>query len=54
MKELKRELKEFEHTFQQQEGRKPDKSDIASNRDIGMFINLLANFIFHFYYFFIV
>ncbi|KAJ3213295.1 Tubby- protein 3 [Dinochytrium kinnereticum] len=34
LKAIKKELKEWEHTFLQREGRKPDKKDIASDKEI--------------------
>ena len=35
LKSLKRELKEFEHQFYDLQGRKPEKQDIASDKEIG-------------------
>lgn len=35
LKQLKRELKDWEHAFADREGRKPEKADITADKEIG-------------------
>jgi hypothetical protein len=35
LKAIKKELKEWEHSFIDSNGRKPEKKDIAADKDIG-------------------
>jgi hypothetical protein len=35
LKQLKKEIKDWEYAFQAQQGRKPGKEDILKNKDIG-------------------